>query len=414
MKTEFYSSAKRNLSTYFIPIYSAFFLCFFIVIKLKNPEELIVLDFITALTLISCLFYPIYPSKLQKIIPIFLLLFFNPLLDNVVSTLPFILKTTIYTVFFIFLIKSQLIAKSKYILLFNLVFLCIVYSFNYLNTNKMVIRENRNIIELTAISEIKKQHNVDILIIDAYPDFQLLKDSFAYTSKLKEKLNENSFIIENSHVTSTRTPYSVANLIYGKNLNDSFVLDYNSRKIYLNQIIQKSKLLNTAKNNHYLCQNNTLLNYQFDNTIWKSYWPDFDYSHLGLLNKLPILIERCKHIYNVGITKDLYPNTLSSNYEAIDNYNIKVQKAANKPVESNNKYLNVYHLLTLHKYNSENPRDAFDNDIKEADKIGCDMINILLKNHNSTIIVCSDHGNRTVLKNAEYQKKGILAIKKLP
>ncbi len=412
MKTEFYSSEKRNLSRYLISIYCLFFLWFLIVIKLKNPEDINSFDYISATTLIFCSFYPLFPLRTQKAILLFLLLFFNPLLDNIFSSLPFIFKIIIYLIIFVFLIKSQLKFKAKYVLFFNLIYLSFIYSYNCINSRNTTIHENRNVIELTAISEIKKQHNVDILIIDAYPDFKLLIDSFQYKSKLKETLMANDFVVQKPNISSTRTPYSIANLIYGKNLNDSFILNYNSRKFYLKNIIQNSKLILTATQNNFSFQNNTLLNYQFDNTIWKSYWPDFDYFYLGLFNKFPALVDRCKQINQVGITKDLFQNSLTSNIEVIDKYNQKVLQSANNI--KNGKYLNVYHLLTLHKYNPENPRNAFDIDIKEADKIGCEIINTLLNKHKSTIIVCSDHGNRTIIKNPENQKKGILAIRKLP
>jgi hypothetical protein len=317
-------------------------------------------------------------------------------------------------VVFAFLIKSHLKFKAKYVLLFNLIYLSFIYSYNCINSTNNKIHEKRNIIELTAISEIKKQHNVDIVIIDAYPDFQLLQDSFHYNSKLQKYIADNSFITEKPNISSTRTPYSIANLVYGKNLNDSFSLNYNARKFYLKNIIQDSKLIKTAVKNNFNIHNNTLLNYQFDNIIWKSYWPDLDYSYLGLLNKFPTIIDRCKHIYHFGLTNDLFKNSLTSEIDKIDSYNNKVLKSANLSINAKCKYLNIYHLLTLHKYNPQNPRDAFKHDIIEADKMGCKIINDLLKNHNSTIIVCSDHGNRTVIKNLENQKKGILAIRKLP
>lgn len=414
MKTEFYFSVKRNLDKFFISFYSLFFLWFLVFIKLKNPEEIIAFDYILVLSLILSSFYPFYPSKLKNITLLFLLLFFNPLLDNIFSSFPFVYKSLIYITIFVFLIKSNLKSKATYVLLFNVLFLSIIYAYNCINSNEIIVKEKRNIIELTAITEIENQHNVDIVIIDAYPDFQILRDSFHYNSKLEKLLTDKSFQIQKPNIFSTRTPYSIANLVYGKNLNDSFVLNYNFRKPYLKIIIEDSKLIQSAKKNNYNFSNNTLLNYKFDNTIWRTYWPDFDYFYLGLLNKFPTFMERCKSILNFGITEDLYSNSMVSNIELIDKYNSKVLKSAGKIQNSNAKYLNIYHLLTLHKYNPQNPRDAFNTDIVDADSMGCEIIKNILRNHNSTLIVCSDHGNRTVIKNEENQKKGILAIKTLP
>jgi hypothetical protein len=97
-------------------------------------------------------------------------------------------------------------------------------------------------------------------------------------------------------------------------------LNYNSRKFYLKNIIQDSKLIQTALKNNFTYQNNTLLNCEFDNKIWRTYWPDFDYFYLGLLNKFPIILEKCKKTYNEGLSKDLFENTETSDFDAIDKY----------------------------------------------------------------------------------------------
>lgn len=191
-------------------------------------------------------------------------------------------------------------------------------------------------------------------------------------------------------------------------------MEFKDRTIYYQNIIQNSNLTKYCDSHNIPFQFLSPTNINFDKNAWALYWNQSNTRHFGLLFKI---MNNCQKVI-FYVQNFIKKNTHFSieqiyTYHQIDEYNNKVLFEFNQNQTRHGLHLNVFHFLTLHKYNVNNPQKAFQQDLERADILGIRLLNQLLKNNKSHIVLLSDHGNRTLIKNTENQKRGILAIKEL-
>ncbi len=355
-----------------------------------------------------------YFKKIGHLSFVFLLfLFYNPLFDHLFQLFPWFIKISLYGLSIIFF--KKLFSKNAKIILFaNALFLLGTVASSVYSESFNIIEKNSSI-QTFIIDKLKQQQSVDIILLDAYPDFKLIEDSLHSKSQLKEYLVDHEFNIMNNKSYSIKTPISLAQLFFNKCIIPSEIgLEFKDRTTYYQNIIQNSNLTKYCDSHNIPFQFLSPTNINFDKNAWALYWNQSNTRHFGLLFKI---MNNCQKVI-FYVQNFIKKNTHFSieqiyTYHQIDEYNNKVLFEFNQNQTRHGLHLNVFHFLTLHKYNVNNPQKAFQQDLERADILGIRLLNQLLKNNKSHIVLLSDHGNRTLIKNTENQKRGILAIKEL-
>ncbi len=410
--TEFYTSLKRKLSKYILEIYLSAYIVFFIWNEfLTNYFS----PFLFVNTLTVCFIYFICKkSQFQsKYCQLIIFIFYNPLFDTLIADFSIYSKSIFYIVI-IFLYFNIIYKNIKLIYLANAIFLCSISLLTFFQSRKsqIIVESNSNISNF-IINKIRKNESVDVIILDAYPNFNILRDSFKTNPKLKLFLDSHDFKQIPHHSYSTKTQVSMAQILLNKKIIPSEVaIELNHRQEYYEYIIGSNIFKECTKNNfHFNLFSPT--NYKFNNDGWQIYWNKSNSRYFGLFmravnnwNKFRFLLTN----YSSDTIK-----TFDDQYTfmQIDQYNKNALNQFAENLNNQNSHVHIYHLLTFHKYNIKNPLQAFKSDLKIADSLGIDMLNKLLKKNTSNIIILSDHGNRTLLKSQHSKKMGIMAIKEL-
>ncbi len=407
---ELYFSLRKKLSDHIVIIYFIVFVAF--VTCSSISEKTIYGSGIAAIVLFAILILLSQYQYLNRncfLLSIFIL--YNPILDDSISSFNLAFKIIVYIL--LFLLFSKYLSKNIKIILFaNCVFL-IFHCTLTLNKSQLIYQETKSNLSQFILNKINKNQSVDVIILDAYPDFQIIQDSLHQKSQFKPFLINQKFNIISNTTYSTKTPISLANLFFDKSITPNDIgIEFKDRIQYQYEIINQSKLKKQCKKQNIDFQLLSPTNISFNENIWELYWNYSNTRYFGsfsrLMNNLPKFIFGIQNFYKADF--DLESDLT---FQKIDQYNNQVLKEFENKSHSTEIHVRIYHFLTLHKYNPQNPSNAFKNDLKRADDLGIYLVQSLIKNQNSNIIVLSDHGNRTLIKNIENQKRGILAIKEL-
>ncbi len=406
---EFYFTLREKISKHVIV---AFVISYSLFVGLISWVDS---NFSIPIIILLILFWGLFLFRKKKFLPplyysFTLFIFFNPLLDFALTNFSLLSKSIVFIIL-IASYKKFIYFNSKIILLANCLFITFIIFCTLIHPNYKTKKETSNLTKF-VIEKIKKGESVDVILLDAYPNFDFVRDSFKVQSKLQTYINKNNFVTLPNQTYSTKTAVSVAQLFLNTKI---FPADYQfelkDRIAYYHDLVEKSEIQHICKEKSFDFQFLSPTNHTFQPNAWKLYWNFSNSRYFGLLNKFINQTAKFDFFVNQYHWNSIFTFDQQYQFNQIDLYNQKLKERINK--SNSRKQFNFYHFLTLHKYNPLNPQNAFKRDLIEADNLGIKLIEQLQQKRKSNIIILSDHGNRTMIKNIENQKKGILAIKEL-
>jgi hypothetical protein len=262
---------------------------------------------------------------------------------------------------------------------------------------KSYVTGEKNRLYFQVDSTIKAENNVYVVLLDGYPSFRILQDSFKYHSTLQDYLLNNSFEQQSPFTLYHSTPISFLHVFGGRQVKGKWPeYSLTSRKFFI-EALDSSFLVKNLRSNNYKFEFNSFLtdlvgvNENIFNPI--PYWPQFS------MNALTYMVYR----YIIVGKRIKEPGAF------IVKYHKKIEDSRAAALKDTSKKMCLYHYATFHnelKYTMQE-------EAKFADSLGIDVVNSIIKNDpKATIIVMSDHGERRYLKDEKNFKYGIYAIRK--
>jgi hypothetical protein len=334
--------------------------------------------------------------------------FINPIFSSATFNLgylnQFLFALVIGEVFFL--------KRKEQKMLIQVLFFCSIFSFLYQRyqiktltkafQEKVYSTANKNVIEVQIDSSVAAKRNVYVVLLDGYPAFDILKDSFHFESALKPFLSQKGFEFQPPFVKYPRTPLSLLNIFARCEVNAKREEDL-PEYIYTDFPFFKDKLDHSP-----LVTRLHSANYRFDISssleVFKTafptpqYQPSFyvTYAVFTLRNILTKKEAERKWIFlfsRVGVA----------------DYIDKATENLDKNLADKDKKVCVTHYLTFHlPYMYTKQQEA-----NYADSLGINAVNkILATDSSATVIVMSDHGERQELLDYKNKIKGIYAIRR--
>lgn len=254
----------------------------------------------------------------------------------------------------------------------------------------------KNRLYMQVDSTTKAGNNVYVILLDGYPSFEILRDSFEYHSPLQDHLLKNNFKLEQPFTKYFWTPISFLHIFGGREITGDYPEYLLTNRKFFTNALHTSSLVHNLDSNKYKFEFNSFLTDNVgenDNVFNPSpYWPQYS------INTITYLIYR--YIVLGRRTKDLPPLFVS--------YHEKINADLKKALKDNSKKMAVFHYITFH-----NLKQTMIEETQYADQLGVDAINeIISADPKATIIVMSDHGERRHLLDEKNFRFGLYAIRK--
>ena len=245
-------------------------------------------------------------------------------------------------------------------------------------------------------STTKAGNNVYVILLDGYPSFEILRDSFKYHSPLQDQLLKNNFELEQPFTKYFWTPISFLHIFGGREITGEYPEYLLTNRKFFIDALHTSSLVHNLDSNKYKFEFNSFLTDKVgedDNVFNPSpYWPQYS------INTITYLIYR--YIVLGRRTKDLPPLFVS--------YHEKINTDLVKALKDSSKKMAVFHYITFH-----NLKQSMAEETEYADQLGIKAINeIISSDPKATIIVMSDHGERRHLLDEKNFRFGLYAIRK--
>lgn len=270
-----------------------------------------------------------------------------------------------------------------------------VYSIDRDFREQLVLTRKVNRLYLQADSAIKAGKNIYVILLDGYPDPQILKDSFQYDSKLYSTLNQ--FRWEATFTSYYSSPVSFLNLFAGyecKLRGGSYPEYQLSNLEFFRNALDSTPLTKRIRNEGYDVRFHSLMLEKKglrQNAFNPVYVPRYS------INEITYLIWRYFILKERGTAQPI----------ACQIYHSELFDSLGHSLKQQGRKFQVFHFLTFH-----NGVGTIQEDAAYADSIGLAVIQrVEQEDSSATIIVLSDHGERIHLKNKDNFNRGIYAIK---
>ena len=343
----------------------------------------------------------VLPGRLLVIPLILSAVFIDPLYTLSVATLQFRYKILVgLGVGLLLFIKRKDQLSTVIILLAGSVGLLAIQQYKISRIDRqfskqsyLIKEQNRLLMQVDSATKVGS--NVYAIVLDGYPDFTILQDSFHYRSQLFDSLVK--FEWQQPFTIYYHSPISLLNIFASRKIDVKEYPEYLlTNRAFMYDALYGSPLAQNLRKNGYSFNFHTLM---LDHPgAWenpfnpKAFWPQFSINDLTYV------------IWRYLIFKKRRPGQSVS----LKQYHHKMFIALNESVASKENKLAVFHFMTFH-----NSLEAIEKDAFYADSLGLAAVRmILLNDPEATIIVMSDHGERRYLKNKENFHMGIYGIKR--
>ena len=255
------------------------------------------------------------------------------------------------------------------------------------------IANEKNPLQLQAEASISKGNNIYVIILDGYPAFDILSDSFHYQSKLLPYLKENQFDVLPTFTIYKSTPISLLYIFSSRKIKSKTYPEY----LETNSEFYRSALFNSP-----LADKLKQLGYQyyfFSSILNKKSWaaPLAFYPKYSINDAVTFVY---KYIGKKQIQK--------FNYNTIPLSNSNMNGQLDNVLSDSRRHMSVFHYYTFH-----NNTQSMTDEAQYADQVGIEAVSrIISKDPKATVIVMSDHGERRHLINIEFMLKGIYTVRK--
>jgi hypothetical protein len=343
----------------------------------------------------------VLPSKLLVIPIILSAVLIDPLYTLSVGTLQFRFKILVgFAVGLVLFIKRKDQLSTVIILLLGNLALLTIQQYKITRIDKQFsersyIVNEQNRLLLQVDSAVKAGSNVFAVILDGYPDFKILEDSFQYRSRLLDSLK--GFEWQQPFTIYYHSPISLLYIFASRKIgtkeNPEYLL---TNRAFMHKALYSSPLTQKLGKHGYSFNFHTLmLDYV---GAWENpfnpieFWPQYSINEITYV------------IWRYLIFKKRRPGQSTS----VKQYHRKLFTALKESLTSKENKLAAFHFMTFH-----NSFETIGKDASYADSLGLTAVrSIILNDPKATIIVLSDHGERRYLKNKENFHKGIYGIRR--
>jgi hypothetical protein len=338
------------------------------------------------------------PKKFLIYVVILSAVFIDPLYTHTVFVLHFWYRIIVTTVFILLIIykRNELSFMVKTLLVANVcLFIVQQWQIKRIDRNfrqQSYITNEKNPLQLQVDLTIPTGQNIYVILLDGYPSFNILRDSFQYHPKLKDYLLEHQFEMQPTFTIYKSTPLSLLNIFSSRKIkSEAYPAYLESNRDFLASALYNSALAKTLEAGHYKFSIFTSL---LDK---RSFAP------------LPFLPQYSINNFVAFMYKIIKGEKLQRfNYNIIPAYTAIMNGHLSQALSDTAKKMYVFHYNTFH-----NNIQTMIEEAKYADQVGIDAVNEILKRDTrATIIVMSDHGERRHLKNIEFMLQGIYTIRK--
>lgn len=253
---------------------------------------------------------------------------------------------------------------------------------------------DKNPLQLRVDSTISAGNNIYVIILDGYPSFEILKDSFNYESRLKLYLDSNQFKALPTFTIYKSTPLSLLHIFSSRKIRGEPYPEFleTNRNFFAASLYNSAMVKNLKANNYKFSFFSSILNKQ----SWAapvSLYPKYS------INDLDIFIYR-------HLTKKA--KVQKYNYATIPVSVIRMNNLLSRSLSDSSKKMAVFHYYTFH-----NNTQPMIEETRFADEVGIKAVgDILDKDPDATIIVMSDHGERRHITDKELVHHGIFIVRR--
>jgi hypothetical protein len=341
------------------------------------------------------------PSRLLAIPLILSAVLIDPLYTLSVATLQFRYKILVGLVvaLLLFIKRKDQLSTTIILLLGNMgLFAIQQYKISKIDEQfriRSYVTKEQNRLVLQVDSAVKARSNVYAVILDGYPDFKILEDSFQYRSKLLDSLK--GFEWQQPFTIYYHSPISVLYIFASRKIdtkeNPEYLL---TNRAFMHKALYSSPLTQKLGKHGYSFNFHTLM---LDHPgAWENpfnpieFWPQYSINDITYV------------IWRYLIFKKRRPGQPTS----LKQYHHKLFTALEESITSKENKLAAFHFMTFH-----NSFETIGKDASYADSLGLAAVrSIILNDPKATIIVLSDHGERRYLKNKENFHKGTYGIRR--
>lgn len=297
----------------------------------------------------------------------------------------------------ILLVKSPKLFSITKILFFINVIFCLFTFFNFYHS-KFEFSEDNNPQIAQLISQKDADKDIYIIMLDGFPDQEVLSKYFNYQSGFLKYLAQNGYKKGKSLSKYSSTFQSVPNIFSGVNFNNQ--PSFSTKDIdKMKTLLPGNFLQNFSFKYQYQLHFTSLLIDSSNPTTKLAFGRGTDFSLYGysLIDRLFKLIPHYQDSYDLE-------------FGELNNHNLIL---INQALDSKKKQLNFYHFLTFHTpYFFLNNKERVIKMAEDAGNIGLKAVELIhQKKPNAKIIIFSDHGERSPMIDKKDYLKGILYIK---